>query len=258
MWLEPVPERLAQHAGRGSRRTALHDVMLSIEKVGRVPRIKRKFLESCKRLEHGRGPFPAVAHQSFESEGALSLRESADWQGIPTMKIEISEFLCGTCRSPWIGPFAALWRTVRRAMPLRFGRQTLPFPASIGTSLGVTHINRPIKRQRNLVEHGAKKPLLAHSLPKTWRNDILFCLPCQVRFRPEIRIVIAARQHELQEFSVCHFVTIHCESRHGYRMSFELVIPSEHTVRPGQAKHRRSRRDCDHFWSGSSGLNSGG
>src|SRR5258708_39412948 len=96
MRLEPVPERLAQHAGCGSRRTALHHVMLSIKKVGGVPGIKREFLESRKRLEDGRGPFPAVAHQSFESEGALSLWESADRHGIPTMEIAISKFFTGT------------------------------------------------------------------------------------------------------------------------------------------------------------------
>src|SRR4051812_26396512 len=49
--LKPVTEGRPQHALRGARRTAFEHVMLPIEKIRRIARIKRKRLEAGQRVE---------------------------------------------------------------------------------------------------------------------------------------------------------------------------------------------------------------
>src|SRR5579864_4928536 len=59
--LKPVAKRAAQHAGGGARRSSFHDVVLAVEEVRGVARIKRKPLEAGKWLELARCPLPPVA-----------------------------------------------------------------------------------------------------------------------------------------------------------------------------------------------------
>src|SRR5258708_38177376 len=58
---EPVAKGGTQQASGGPRRAALHDVVLAIEKIGRVARVKRKRLETGERAEHCGRPLPTIA-----------------------------------------------------------------------------------------------------------------------------------------------------------------------------------------------------
>src|ERR1700758_213840 len=75
MRLKPVAKRPAQHASGCTRRTAFDDVVLSVEEIGRVARVKRERLESRKRCKDGGGPLPAVPHKAVNAEGTLPSRK---------------------------------------------------------------------------------------------------------------------------------------------------------------------------------------
>src|SRR5215471_12575750 len=88
--LKPVAERRTQHAGRRTRRSALHHEMLSIEEIGGVSAVKRKRLESGVWPEYGGGPFPSVPEHSFDAECTATLRMGVYWSRIPTLEVKIS------------------------------------------------------------------------------------------------------------------------------------------------------------------------
>src|SRR5579864_9606530 len=90
MRLEPVAEGTPQHACGSARRSAFHDVVLAVEKVGGVAGIKRKALEARERSEERRRPFPAIAQEIAHAECTLACGGCSDRRGIPALKIEIA------------------------------------------------------------------------------------------------------------------------------------------------------------------------
>src|SRR5581483_12382144 len=91
MRLEPVAEGASQHARRGARRTAFHDVMLPIEEVGGIPGIKRKRLKFRERSKRSGCPFPAVAQQIPDTKSAPPFLECVHRHRIPALKIKIPQ-----------------------------------------------------------------------------------------------------------------------------------------------------------------------
>lgn len=59
--LEPIAEGPSQQRCRGSRRPALHDVVLVVEKIRRIAGVEGKGLESIERRKDRARPFPTVA-----------------------------------------------------------------------------------------------------------------------------------------------------------------------------------------------------
>src|SRR5215472_16278491 len=88
--LKPVTERAAQHAGGSSRGTAFHDEVFAIEEIGGVTTVEREWLEPRERSEQGGGPFPAIAEEIGDSEGALTIGKRANGNWIPSLEIEIA------------------------------------------------------------------------------------------------------------------------------------------------------------------------
>src|SRR5688572_1115500 len=74
MRLKPVTERSPQHASRCPERSALHDVVPSVEKSGGVARIEWKSLEPVERREGRAGPLPAVADEVGDASIAARTR----------------------------------------------------------------------------------------------------------------------------------------------------------------------------------------
>src|SRR5579864_4391700 len=67
--LEPVAERPAQHAGGGSRRGTLHDVVLIVKEIGRIAGIKREWRKARKWREERARPLPSVAEKASRAKG---------------------------------------------------------------------------------------------------------------------------------------------------------------------------------------------
>src|SRR5258708_11719669 len=166
MRLEPVAECAPQHACRRARRSALHDKMPAVKKIGGISGIERERLESWERRELGRSPLPAIAYHAMNSKCARSLREGIHRHWIPTFKVKITEGSVRFHRSPRIRAFFAVRSSVGSAVPLSFGRQRLPCPVGISFCLRLTDVNWPIERQRNVIEHVAIHPLVALRPPE--------------------------------------------------------------------------------------------
>src|SRR5438309_23709 len=83
--LKPVAKRRTQHARRGACRTALHDEVFAIKKIGGVAVIERKRRESRIRSERCGSPFPTVPKQSLHTERAAPLRMRIHRGRIPSM-----------------------------------------------------------------------------------------------------------------------------------------------------------------------------
>src|SRR5262245_46489498 len=80
---EPVAEAPAHELFCRGRGGALHDVVLAVEEVRRVLGIGGHRLESLKRSEDRRGPFPTVAHEVVNAPRARASRTRARGNGIP-------------------------------------------------------------------------------------------------------------------------------------------------------------------------------
>src|SRR5260370_34454567 len=81
---EPVAEAWLQELLGRSGGSAFHDVVVSVEKVGRVLGVGRHRAESRKAFEDRGGPFPAVADQIVHAPGTRAGREGADGYRVPT------------------------------------------------------------------------------------------------------------------------------------------------------------------------------
>src|SRR5271169_594365 len=168
MCLEPVAERRSEHAGGGKRRATLHDEMLAIKEISRVPAVETKWLETGKRSEGGGRPFPPVAQHAVNAESALASRKSVHGHGVPAVKVKIAELVVGLViglgigrlAAPRVRPCLSVDAAVGSTVPLRFRGERFACPARVGRCLGLTYIYRPVQRyghcvERNLVEDGS-------------------------------------------------------------------------------------------------------
>src|SRR3954454_16481739 len=76
---KPVPKAASNQLRRSRRRRSLHHVVLAVEEVGRVLRIRRHRSEAGKAIEDRRRPLPAVASEIVNSPRADAARIRADW-----------------------------------------------------------------------------------------------------------------------------------------------------------------------------------
>src|SRR5208282_4875294 len=204
--LEPVAKRRPQHAPSGARRAALHDKVFSIEKIRGVSPVKRKRLESRERGENTGSPLPSIPHHVVNPKSALPRRKSVHRRGIPTAEIKVAESCIGLKVAPGIFPFDPVPRAVGCAVPLCFGGKRLPRPPRIRHRLGMTHIDRPIQRQRNLLEHAAVEPSVTPLSPEHGMRDRMRALPVPVIVVPVSARFIPARCHESKILPVRHYV----------------------------------------------------
>src|SRR5271165_2891337 len=198
MWLEPVAKGGTQHAGRGPRRCAFHDEVLAVEEIGRIPPIKRKWLETGEWGENCRSPLPPIAQYPVHAKCAPAQREGIHGHGIPVMEIEVAEICVRKTASPRVEPFHSVRRAERSAVPFFFGRQRFARPARIRSRFRVADVDRPVHGQRDFFKHRAIEPLTTRPLPKHWMRDPVFASPAPVVVAPETTRLIASSSDEIE------------------------------------------------------------
>src|SRR5713101_488184 len=246
MRLEPVAKRGSQHARGGTRCATLHHVMLPIKEISGVPAVERKWLETGKRSENGGGPFPPVTQHIVNAKSALPFRKRIHRHGVPTVKVKIAEPGIRRLRAPRISPCLSVDAAVGGMLPLRFRGERLPCPSRIGRCLSLTHIHRPIQRQRHFVEHGAPEPPIAIPLPEQRMRNSVSSFPVPVIVVPESPSLVAAGRHELEILPVCYFVAIDLKRRNIDRVSFVLIVPTKVFSAPRETQCHDTGRDADH------------
>src|SRR5690348_1147777 len=247
MRLEPVAKRSPQHARRRPRRPAFHHEMLAVEKIRRVAGIKWKRLESGKRFERRRGPFPSVAKQILGAKSASSARMCADGCRVPVMKIEIPSLSVRRFITPRKLPLLAIQRAVRRAMPLRFRGQRLLHPSRESRCLRVAHVHGPVERERKLREHPAVLPSLAVLRPEMRMRNPRRGFPFPVFRTPKTFFLVSAAAHELEIFPIRHGKRANAEFRYLHEMLLEFVVPTEIiAVSAPHPQRRFARGDAGH------------
>src|SRR4029077_14160948 len=122
MWLEPVSECRPQHARSGTCRAAFHDEVFSIEEIGRIAAIKRKWLESRERFEHAAGPLPSIAQHPLHAIPTLASRMCIYRYWIPALEIEVPVLRIWNFIPPRVETLCFIEGTIRRAVPLFFCR----------------------------------------------------------------------------------------------------------------------------------------
>src|ERR1700730_4073269 len=155
MCLEPIAKCGPQHASRGARRRALHHKMFAIEKISRVAGIERESIKSRERTENSGSPLPSISQHVVHAESAASRRKSIYRRRIPMVEIKVAESRIRRYAAPRVDPLGSIHRAIGGAMPLLFCRKRLPRPARVGHGFGMTHVNWPVQRQRNLFKHPA-------------------------------------------------------------------------------------------------------
>src|SRR6266567_2005000 len=230
--LEPVAKRRTKHARSSARRSALHDEVFAIEKIGRVTAVERKRLESREWCEDRGRPLPTIAQHVVYAERALALGEGIYRRGIPMAEIKIAEARTKLLVGPWILPFYPVVGSIGGAVPLLFARKRFTSPARVRHRLGMTHINWPVQRQRNFFEHRAVEPFHAHLAPEHRMRDCVRRLPFPIAIAPERFALIATGSHKIEVLPACHLVLINLKRGHVHRVSFVLVVPTEDVASP--------------------------
>src|SRR5207245_765050 len=86
---EPIAETAADELASGGRRCPLEHVVLAVEEIGRIVRVRRHRLKSREAGEDRRGPLPSVADEIVHSPGTRSGRVRADGHWIPIRECEV-------------------------------------------------------------------------------------------------------------------------------------------------------------------------
>src|SRR5580704_1785051 len=250
--LEPVTEGAPQHACGGARRSALHDEVFAVEEIGGVTAVERKGLEPGERGELGGGPLPPVTQYAVDAEGALASGKRIHRHGIPTSEIKVAERVCRLCAPPRICPLLAVWSGICGALPLGFRGQRLPCPAGIGFRFRLTHVDWPIQRQRDVLEHGAIQPLIALALPESGLRNSLTGFPVPgfiviliITVVPQLTRFVPTRADELEILLVRHLELIDGKRRDIDAVSFVLVVPAEEAATTRESQCNRTGGNLD-------------
>src|ERR1035441_10598342 len=91
----------------------------------------------------------------------------------------------------------------------------------------MTHIDRPVERQRHIFKHCAVLPAIAGLGPEDRMRDRVHRLPVPVADAPEFASRIPARGPELEILPIRHLVLIDLERRHLRGVRLEFVVPTE-------------------------------
>ena len=230
MGLEPISEGPPQHASIGARRAALHHVMLAIEEIRGVAFVKRKRLGIPRRARTGwrsipsRWPAGRPRRTRFVPCG-----KRVDRRGIPAREIEISVLRAGRLRSPREVSFAAIARPYAARCHSASVGSRFAGPPSVGGGLGVAHVNRPGKRQRDLLEHRSQMPVRSPAAVSKKQDAKYRCavFHSQSAAVQKTSILISAGAHEFEKLAVGHLVAIDGERGNAHRVSLVFVVPAE-------------------------------
>src|ERR1700685_1051544 len=129
--------------------------MLAMKEIGGGSGIDLRWTKPGEGTEWSARPFPAITHKLTHSEGAIARGRGVHRLRIPTLEIEITVGRRRICVAPRIQPALAGWGAVCCAMELALARQSLPYPACISFSLLLGDVNRPVERQRKVLEHAS-------------------------------------------------------------------------------------------------------
>src|SRR5713226_8376729 len=220
--------------------------MLPIKEIGRVSPVERKWLETREWTKNGGGPFPPVAQHIVNAKSALPFRKRIHRHGVPTVKVKIAEPGLRRLRAPRIRSCVPVGAAVGGTLPLRLRGERLPCRSRIGRCLSLTHIHRPIQRQRHFVEHGAPEPPIVILLPEQRMRNSVSSFPVPVIVVPESPCLVAAGRHELEILPVCYFVAIDLKRRNIDRVSFVLIVPTKVFSAPRETQCHDTGRGADH------------
>src|SRR5260370_8895144 len=198
MRLKPVAESRPQHTCSGALRTALHDEVFAIEKIGGVSAIERKRLESWEWRENRGGPLPHIAQHVMYTKGAAAFGKSIDRRWIPMAEVKVAQTRIRLEIAPGILAFRSISYAISRSVPLFFCRERLPRPTRVRRGLRMTHVDRPVERQRDFFEHAAIEPAVGRLFPEHWMRNCVSRLPVPVVVAPESAHLIAASGHEIE------------------------------------------------------------
>src|SRR5208282_3022439 len=176
----------------------------------------------------------------MNAESALARGKRVDRDGIPTMKVKITELGIRRLAAPRVRPCLplAVDGAVGGVLPLRFGGERLPCPARIGRCLSLAHVYGPVERnfvKRNFFKHAAPDPAAAFLFPECGMRNPLRALPVPGVVVPESTRVIAAGGDEVEILPVCHLVAIDLESGNFDGVSFILIVPTKAVSTPLKA-----------------------
>src|ERR1700735_2319234 len=140
-------------------------------------------------------------------------------------------------------------------MPLCLRRQRLPCPACKSQSLGITHIDRPTERKRQLFEHAAIIPFITAGNPEKWMGDGGADFPSPIFGSPQTLVVVSVGAEKFQKLTVGHGVGTDSKGRNRLLVLLEFIVPAKLFAiaslsfafysRLWQAKSCGARRDID-------------
>src|SRR5437870_8611498 len=125
---EPITKTASNQVAGGGRRGALQYVVLAVEEIDRVIRIRHHRPESLEAGETRRRPLPSVADEIVYAPCARARRVRANRDGIPVREVEVAAGRIGRFVAPRIKPLFARWSSERRAVILRLARHLLAAP----------------------------------------------------------------------------------------------------------------------------------
>src|SRR5215468_9848054 len=209
MWLEPVTEGTAQHAGGCARRAALHDVVLAVKEIRGIARIKRHSGESGERAKNGARPFPAVADKIVNAERAGAIGMRTDGNGIPICEIKVAVFVAGRDIAPGVLSLGgAVRRAIGGAVKLLFVRKLAAEPVCVGSCFGMADIDGPIEGEAHFFEHAEGHPDISIAAPECGMFNAGRFFPCPAFSCPQRARTITAGLYETQKGSVGDIVTL--------------------------------------------------
>ena len=222
---EVPPERVA---GAGERlvagrdpRASLDQVVAAVERRHGEVVVERMDLEPLERHDRRPGPLPDIADDVAE----LALGEGIDGAARREMlEIEIAR-----------GPFPRRMiprHAVAECLPVGLGREENVFaclpcqPAAIGLGLEAVHLDRPVERQRPLVEQVSLPVAVAAAEPEFRVPGFGVVEPAAALLRPQRFVAVAARRYELQKISVGDQPLPRTKRRQDHFVASVFVVPA--------------------------------
>src|SRR4029077_625067 len=154
--LIPVAKARSQQLRCRRPRGALENKMFSVKKIFRVVGINLHIrTETRKRSKGCIGQLPAVSHQFRYTPSAIPHGTRAHGQWRPRDEIEITVPPRRGRFSPWVSRLFSVRPVKRRAVKLRFSRQTFATPRRVSSCLRQADVHRPTANliEGNDVEH---------------------------------------------------------------------------------------------------------
>ena len=154
---EPVAEAPAQQLPGGRRRASLHHVVLAVEELRRVFRVRRPSARSRRTARTSWRSTPSRCRRGRARPTRSRRPDASRPAPAPSSESRSCRAVVGWLGSPGIRGAPAPCRRLaeRGAVILGLGRQAASLPARVGGGFRLADVDGPGRRQRNLLEHAA-------------------------------------------------------------------------------------------------------